>query len=89
MQAANIGGIENLYGNTERSKMTSGTVLAIFAGVIVGTFAALMVWDYRLYTDNTEGNSITQSLIDFSKRFPAIAWAIGFLMGAFVGHIWL
>lgn len=68
--------------------MTPGTVFLITSIAILVFVTGLLVWDWRLYNDKVERNSITQSVIDFSKKCQLIPWAIGFFMGFIVAHFW-
>lgn len=60
-------------------------IVAVSFGVI---FTVIMVFDYFLYTDKVERNSITQVIIDYSKKFPVVAWGIGFFMGFLAAHFY-
>lgn len=68
--------------------MKPETVLGIFAGIFALTVIGIMSWDWTLYRDNTPRNSITQAIIDVSKKFPLLAWAIGFLFGFLTAHFY-
>lgn len=52
--------------------------------VIAALTVGLLLWDIRLYTDKVPDNSISQTLIRDSKKFPIIA----FLFGLLVGHLY-
>ena len=46
----------------------------------------IMVWDGYLYSDDVERNSITQVVIDATKKTPTVPWLIGLGMGYLGGH---
>jgi len=64
-----------------------------FVGITVGLglcalILIILAWDAYLYTDKIERNSITQVCIDQSKKYPIIAWVIGFFMGFLSAHFY-
>ena len=61
------------------------TLVALTCGVI---FVAIIVWDVYLYLDGRPRNSISQVVIDLSKKNQTLPWFVGFLMGWCVGHWW-
>lgn len=61
------------------------TLVAITCGLI---FLAIVVWDVYLYLDGRPRNSISQVVIDNSKKYPMLPWAIGLVMGLLAGHWW-
>lgn len=56
--------------------------------ICAAIFIAIIVWDIYLYLDGKPRNSISQVIIDLSKRSPNLPWFIGFVMGWCVGHWW-
>lgn len=61
------------------------TAVALICTLI---FLAIIVWDVYLYLDNRPRNSISQVVIDLSKKNQTLPWFVGFLMGWLVGHWW-
>lgn len=53
--------------------------------ILVVGIVCVLIWDVFLYTDKTEGNSITQITIKRSKEYPIIPFLLGFLIGHFYG----
>lgn len=51
-------------------------------------FICIIIWDIILYADKTARNSISQVVIDLSKKNQTLPWFVGFLMGWCVGHWW-
>lgn len=49
-------------------------------------FLAIIGWDVYLYSDNIEGNSITQVVRGIIKDNPLASAALGFLFGALFIH---
>lgn len=60
-------------------------IVAVSFGVI---FTVIMVFDYFLYTDKVERNSITQVIIDYSKKYSAIPFFLGLFVGFLFGHLY-
>lgn len=65
--------------------MSPDLVLAISLVLIP---SLILAWDYRLYHDETKRNSISQSIIDASKKSGLLPWVIGLGMGLLAGHLW-
>ena len=65
--------------------MNANIVLVISLVVIP---MAILIWDYYLYNDKVERNSISQAIIDMSKKSSLVPWVIGLGMGILVGHWW-
>lgn len=61
------------------------TLVALTCALI---FLAIIVWDVYLYLDGRPRNSISQVVIDNSKKYPMLPWGIGFLMGWLTGHFY-
>lgn len=59
------------------------TLVALICGAI---FVLILIWDAFLYADKVERNSISQVVIDLSKKSPLLPWFIGFVMGALALH---
>lgn len=59
------------------------TAVALICTLI---FLAIIVWDLYLYLDGKPRNSISQVVIDLTKKSPLVPWAIGFLMGGLTLH---
>lgn len=59
------------------------TAVALICTLI---FLAIIVWDLYLYLDGKPRNSISQVVIDLTKKTPLVPWAIGFLFGALTMH---
>lgn len=55
---------------------------------IILIFLAIMAYDVYLYTDNIEGNSITQVIIWLTDLSPLMPFAGGYLMGFLTCHFW-
>lgn len=46
-------------------------------------FLSAVAWlDYRKYTDNIPGNSITQEIGRAGKKYPIVAALVGYVLGA-------
>lgn len=63
----------------------SPSTVTLTCGVI---FVAIIVWDVYLYLDGRPRNSISQVVIDLSKKNQTLPWLIGLIMGWCVGHWW-
>lgn len=61
------------------------TIVAILC-VLIGLI--ILVWDAFLYLDNRERNSISQVVIDLTKKSPLVPALIGFAVGLLFGHWW-
>ena len=61
---------------------------ALVALICAGIFVAILIWDAFLYSDKVERNSISQVVIDLTKRSPLVPWAIGFMMGFLTAHFY-
>lgn len=68
--------------------MNPSSVAFVCIGGIFLILLAICLWDSWLYTDKIERNSITQVTIDYSKKYPIIAWSIGFFMGFLSAHLY-
>lgn len=53
--------------------------------VLLCMICIMLVWDLWLYLDKKEGNTISQTTIRLSAKYPIIA----FLAGCLIGHLWL
>lgn len=53
--------------------------------VIIVVTVLVLIWDAYLALDGKPGNTITQTVIAWSKRYPFVPFALGFLMGHFFG----
>lgn len=53
---------------------------------ILCVFAFIVGFDIYLYTDNIEGNSISQVIIDGTAASPLVAWFTGMIMGGLAVH---
>jgi len=62
----------------------SPTVVGI---VIISNIIVILIWDWWLYHDGVERNSISQVTIDASNRNRFVSAIIGFLMGLLFGHL--
>lgn len=62
--------------------MTTWLVVA----VCILIFILILLWDAWLYADKVERNSISQVVIDLSKKSPFLPWFIGLVMGILAGH---
>lgn len=62
--------------------------LIVAAISLIGIPLAILTWDAFLYGDKVERNSISQVIIDLSKKSGLIPWVIGLGMGLLAGHWW-
>ena len=60
--------------------------LVLFVCVLIT--AAILCWDYYLYHDKEDRNSISQVVIDLSRKSPMVPALIGFFIGLLFGHFW-
>lgn len=54
--------------------------------VCIGLLVIILIWDLFLYKDSVKRNSISQVVIDYSKKYPMLPAIIGFSMGLLIGH---
>lgn len=59
----------------------------VVTGVIVVVTILILLFDVALYSDSVDRNSISQVIIDLSKRSPFVPYIIGFFMGLLAGHL--
>jgi len=62
--------------------MTKRKVLLTIALIAI----AIIAWDVALYSDDIQGNSITQVIRSIVMNSPLAAGALGFLFGAGMFH---
>lgn len=62
--------------------MKKGLVITVIILIVVG----ILGWDVFLYNDSVDRNSITQIVIDLSRRTHLIPWLVGFGMGFLTCH---
>lgn len=60
----------------------------LIVGIIcILIFLAIIAWDIFLYRDKIDRNSISQVIIDASKKTPFVPFILGFGMGLLAGHL--
>lgn len=64
----------------------SANVVGITICLIV---LSILAWDAWLYSDKVERNSITQVIIDWSKKGPAVPALVCLFLGMLIGHLFL
>lgn len=62
--------------------------VTIVVAICILIFLAILIWDWWLYHDDVERNSISQIVIDASHRHPFVPAILGFLIGLLFGHLW-
>jgi hypothetical protein len=48
----------------------------------------LIIWDIFLWKDGKPGNTISEAVLEFSRRNPLIPFAAGLIIGTLAGHFW-
>lgn len=49
--------------------------------IIIGTVVALILWDIFVAVEPEDGDTISEVVLGWARRSPAIPFAVGFLCG--------